>query len=189
VTVTHRCSGSSSSWVLSVLLMITRMHIIHSSTMFPRLLSMGYLLSNNPATNNDTAVVEATSSLTSLAGTGSSALSTAGLEEHINDMHASQHQYNIDSKYILRAVELASNALGHTSPNPCVGCVIVDENGVVVGEGWHERAGEPHAEVRALLAAGNKSIGGTAYVSLEPCNHYGRTPPCTLALIRLARLG
>jgi diaminohydroxyphosphoribosylaminopyrimidine deaminase/5-amino-6-(5-phosphoribosylamino)uracil reductase len=74
--------------------------------------------------------------------------------------------------------------MGNTSPNPCVGCVILDRYGEVVGEGWHKRAGEAHAEVHALIEAGDRAIGGTAYVSLEPCNHYGKTPPCTQALIR-----
>lgn len=85
---------------------------------------------------------------------------------------------------MLRALELADLGLGMTSPNPCVGCVIVDEStGRVVGEGWHEKAGEAHAEVRALKDAGDDAAGCTAYVSLEPCNHFGRTPPCTHALL------
>ncbi|KAJ1411335.1 cytidine deaminase-like protein, partial [Ochromonadaceae sp. CCMP2298] len=84
-----------------------------------------------------------------------------------------------------RAIELAARAQGHTCPNPCVGCVIVDTKGQVIGEGWHERSGQPHAEVRALLeAVSGETAGATAYVSLEPCNHYGRTPPCTLALLK-----
>ena len=81
------------------------------------------------------------------------------------------------------AIKLASKALGETSPNPCVGCVIVDKEGNIVGEGYHHKAGQSHAEVLALKEAGDKANGSTAYVSLEPCNHYGRTPPCTLALI------
>jgi diaminohydroxyphosphoribosylaminopyrimidine deaminase/5-amino-6-(5-phosphoribosylamino)uracil reductase len=88
-----------------------------------------------------------------------------------------------DGIYMRRAIELATRALGKTSPNPCVGCVIV-KDGVVIGEGWHEKAGEPHAEVYALRSAGENAKGATAYVSLEPCNHYGRTPPCTLALLK-----
>eukprot|EP01035_Chromulina_nebulosa_P018597 gene18597-24324_t len=83
-----------------------------------------------------------------------------------------------------RAIELATKAIGQTSPNPCVGCVIVSLNGTIVGEGYHERAGLPHAEVGAIKQAGELARDGTAYVSLEPCNHYGRTPPCTLALIK-----
>ncbi|WP_406187503.1 bifunctional diaminohydroxyphosphoribosylaminopyrimidine deaminase/5-amino-6-(5-phosphoribosylamino)uracil reductase RibD [Streptomyces sp. NBC_01006] len=82
-----------------------------------------------------------------------------------------------------RAVELAARGLGSTSPNPVVGCVITDAAGTVVGEGWHERAGGPHAEVHALRAAGEAARGGTAYVTLEPCNHTGRTGPCAQALV------
>ena len=81
-----------------------------------------------------------------------------------------------------RALDLARRGLHGTDPNPRVGCVLV-HGGAVVGEGWHERAGGPHAEVAALTAAGNAARGATAYVTLEPCNHYGRTPPCSLALI------
>ncbi|MFJ9645394.1 bifunctional diaminohydroxyphosphoribosylaminopyrimidine deaminase/5-amino-6-(5-phosphoribosylamino)uracil reductase RibD [Streptomyces sp. NPDC004244] len=82
-----------------------------------------------------------------------------------------------------RAVELAARGLGSTSPNPIVGCVITDASGTVVGEGWHQRAGGPHAEVHALRAAGTAARGATAYVTLEPCNHTGRTGPCAQALI------
>ncbi|MGW5345103.1 bifunctional diaminohydroxyphosphoribosylaminopyrimidine deaminase/5-amino-6-(5-phosphoribosylamino)uracil reductase RibD [Streptomyces sp. NPDC004050] len=82
-----------------------------------------------------------------------------------------------------RAVELAARGLGSTSPNPVVGCVITDASGTVVGEGWHQRAGGPHAEVHALRAAGTAARGATAYVTLEPCNHTGRTGPCAQALI------
>ncbi|WUA47592.1 bifunctional diaminohydroxyphosphoribosylaminopyrimidine deaminase/5-amino-6-(5-phosphoribosylamino)uracil reductase RibD [Streptomyces sp. NBC_00273] len=81
-----------------------------------------------------------------------------------------------------RAIELAARGLGSTSPNPVVGCVITDASGAIVGEGWHERAGGPHAEVHALRAAGEAARGGTAYVTLEPCNHTGRTGPCAQAL-------
>ncbi|KAL5560723.1 hypothetical protein UlMin_036934, partial [Ulmus minor] len=90
---------------------------------------------------------------------------------------------DIDRFYMRRCVDLARKALGCTSPNPMVGCVIVKE-GKVVGEGYHPKAGKPHAEVFALKDAGDLSENATAYVSLEPCNHYGRTPPCTEALIR-----
>ena len=89
---------------------------------------------------------------------------------------------DIDELYMSRAIELASRTQGRTSPNPCVGCVIVSDDGTVVGEGYHVKVGEAHAEVVALRAAGDKSMGCTAYVSLEPCNHHGRTPPCTEAL-------
>jgi diaminohydroxyphosphoribosylaminopyrimidine deaminase/5-amino-6-(5-phosphoribosylamino)uracil reductase len=87
-----------------------------------------------------------------------------------------------DFRYMARALELAERGLYTTTPNPRVGCVIVRE-GEIVGEGWHERAGEPHAEVNALRAAGGRAEGATAYVTLEPCSHYGRTPPCAGALI------
>ncbi|RYG62720.1 bifunctional diaminohydroxyphosphoribosylaminopyrimidine deaminase/5-amino-6-(5-phosphoribosylamino)uracil reductase RibD, partial [archaeon] len=83
-----------------------------------------------------------------------------------------------------RALLLASQGAGRTSPNPCVGCVLVNNRGKIVGEGWHERSGLPHAEVVALSQAGDEATNCTAYVTLEPCNHYGRTPPCTLALVR-----
>ncbi|MFD3517578.1 bifunctional diaminohydroxyphosphoribosylaminopyrimidine deaminase/5-amino-6-(5-phosphoribosylamino)uracil reductase RibD [Streptomyces sp. NPDC058657] len=82
-----------------------------------------------------------------------------------------------------RAVELAARGLGATSPNPVVGCVITGPTGTVVGEGHHQRAGGPHAEVHALRDAGEKARGGTAYVTLEPCNHTGRTGPCAQALL------
>ncbi|MFJ2177530.1 bifunctional diaminohydroxyphosphoribosylaminopyrimidine deaminase/5-amino-6-(5-phosphoribosylamino)uracil reductase RibD [Streptomyces sp. NPDC087851] len=82
-----------------------------------------------------------------------------------------------------RAVALAARGLGSTSPNPVVGCVILDASGQLAGEGFHQRAGGPHAEVHALRAAGPRARGGTAYVTLEPCAHTGRTGPCAQALI------
>ncbi|MFJ2772620.1 bifunctional diaminohydroxyphosphoribosylaminopyrimidine deaminase/5-amino-6-(5-phosphoribosylamino)uracil reductase RibD [Streptomyces sp. NPDC087300] len=82
-----------------------------------------------------------------------------------------------------RAVALSALGLGATSPNPVVGCVVLDAAGETVGEGWHQRAGGPHAEVHALRAAGERARGGTALVTLEPCNHTGRTGPCAQALI------
>ena len=88
----------------------------------------------------------------------------------------------VDHGMMARALQLAERGLWSTSPNPRVGCVIV-RDGLVVGEGWHEKAGEPHAEVHALRAAGEQARGATAYVTLEPCSHYGRTPPCAEALI------
>ncbi len=89
---------------------------------------------------------------------------------------------DFDRVMMQRCLELARNALGRTSPNPLVGAVIV-KDGEIVGEGFHPRAGEPHAEVFALKSAGDRAFGSTIYVSLEPCNHYGRTPPCSEALI------
>ncbi len=87
-----------------------------------------------------------------------------------------------DHGYMARALRLAEQGLYTTTPNPRVGCVIV-KDGVVVGEGWHRKAGEPHAEVNALHAAGDRTRGATVYVTLEPCSHHGRTPPCANALI------
>lgn len=87
-----------------------------------------------------------------------------------------------DDFYMRRCVEIARRAIGCTSPNPMVGCVIV-KDGKIVGEGFHPKAGQPHAEVFALRDAGHLAENATAYVSLEPCNHYGRTPPCTEALV------
>lgn len=88
----------------------------------------------------------------------------------------------VDHGMMARALQLAERGLWTTSPNPRVGCVLL-RAGEVVGEGWHEKAGEPHAEVHALRAAGEKAKGATAYVTLEPCSHHGRTPPCAEALI------
>ncbi len=87
-----------------------------------------------------------------------------------------------DSVWMAQALRLAERGLYTTSPNPRVGCVLV-RDGDIVGEGWHERAGEPHAEVLALRAAGEAARGATVYVTLEPCSHHGRTPPCADALI------
>lgn len=87
-----------------------------------------------------------------------------------------------DEFYMARAFELARLGRFTTAPNPNVGCVIV-RDGEIVGEGYHLRAGEPHAEVHALRMAGEKARGATAYVTLEPCSHHGRTPPCADALV------
>ena len=87
-----------------------------------------------------------------------------------------------DHEFMARALRLAERGLYTTDPNPRVGCVLV-RDGQVVGEGWHRRAGEPHAERIALAAAGEAARGATAYVSLEPCSHHGRTPPCSEGLI------
>ncbi len=89
----------------------------------------------------------------------------------------------LDAHYMARAVELARKGLYSTHPNPRVGCVIV-RDGQIVGEGWHVRAGEPHAEVHALRQAGELARGACAYVTLEPCSHHGRTPPCADALVK-----
>ena len=82
-----------------------------------------------------------------------------------------------------RAIALAARGLGTTSPNPVVGCLLLDAEGEVVGEGFHAYAGGPHAEIVALAQAGERARGGTAVVTLEPCNHTGRTGPCAQALI------
>jgi diaminohydroxyphosphoribosylaminopyrimidine deaminase/5-amino-6-(5-phosphoribosylamino)uracil reductase len=87
-----------------------------------------------------------------------------------------------DHVYMARALQLAERGLFTTTPNPRVGCVIV-KNGETVGEGWHQKAGSPHAEINALMQAGMAAQGATVYVTLEPCSHHGRTPPCADALI------
>lgn len=87
-----------------------------------------------------------------------------------------------DSIWMAQALRLAEQGLYSTSPNPRVGCVLVAD-GKIIGSGWHRRAGEPHAEVLALREAGGRARGATAYVTLEPCSHHGRTPPCADALI------
>jgi diaminohydroxyphosphoribosylaminopyrimidine deaminase/5-amino-6-(5-phosphoribosylamino)uracil reductase len=86
------------------------------------------------------------------------------------------------SGFLERAIELAERGRGTTHPNPVVGAVVVDGD-ELVGEGWHERRGEPHAEIHALRAAGERARGATLYVSMEPCSHHGRTPPCTDAVV------
>ena len=88
-----------------------------------------------------------------------------------------------DYKCMATALQLAHRGLESTHPNPRVGCVIA-RDGQVVGQGWHKKAGEAHAEIFALREAGDKAAGGTAYITLEPCNHTGRTPPCVDALIK-----
>lgn len=87
-----------------------------------------------------------------------------------------------DVAFMARAIKLAMRGWYTTRPNPRVGCVIVKDN-AIVGEGYHARAGEPHAEINALAAAGRNARGGCAYVTLEPCSHVGKTPPCANALI------
>jgi len=90
---------------------------------------------------------------------------------------------DLDERFLRRALQIAERARGHTHPNPLVGAVVV-RDGEIVGEGYHPKAGAPHAEALALEAAGERARGATVYVSLEPCDHHGRTPPCSLALIR-----
>lgn len=87
-----------------------------------------------------------------------------------------------DHEFMARALRLAESGLYSATPNPRVGCVLV-RDGRIVGEGWHEKAGGPHAEVHALQSAGDLARGATAYVTLEPCSHHGRTPPCCEALL------
>lgn len=89
---------------------------------------------------------------------------------------------DINTKYMEKALELAAKGLGRTSPNPAVGAVVVKE-GRIIGEGYHKKAGTAHAEVVALQQAGSAAEGADLYVTLEPCNHYGKTPPCTEAII------
>jgi len=88
-----------------------------------------------------------------------------------------------DRRHMAHALMLGRRALGTTADNPAVGCVIVTPSGLVAGVGWTQPGGRPHAETRALAMAGARARGGTAYVTLEPCNHHGRTPPCSQALI------
>jgi diaminohydroxyphosphoribosylaminopyrimidine deaminase / 5-amino-6-(5-phosphoribosylamino)uracil reductase len=88
----------------------------------------------------------------------------------------------MEARFLERAIELAERGRGTTHPNPIVGAVVVSGD-AIVGEGWHERKGGPHAEVVALAAAGPKALGATVYVTLEPCSHHGATPPCVDALL------
>ena len=94
---------------------------------------------------------------------------------------------NIEEKYMRRALELARHGLGNTSPNPMVGAVIVDNSGRIIGEGYHRRCGEGHAEVNAIASVADADRGAlrdaTMYVTLEPCSHYGKTPPCAKLII------
>lgn len=90
---------------------------------------------------------------------------------------------DLDVFWMQQAIQLAKKGQFTTHPNPNVGCLILDRAGQLVGQGWHQKAGGPHAEVFALKEAGTAARGGTAYVTLEPCSHYGRTPPCAEALI------
>ena len=90
---------------------------------------------------------------------------------------------DIDRNYMRLALREAKKGIGRTSPNPCVGAVVV-KNNKVIGMGYHKQAGTPHAEIHALQQAGKKAKGATLYVTLEPCNHTGRTPPCTEAVLK-----
>lgn len=90
-------------------------------------------------------------------------------------------------RFMRQALVLARKGVGKTSPNPAVGCVVV-RDGAVIGTGWHHKAGTPHAEVHALAEAGAQALGSDVYVTLEPCSHFGRTPPCADALVA-ARVG
>lgn len=109
---------------------------------------------------------------------------------HVTGASASRAEISLDVRRhaevaaMRRAIELAANGLGMTSPNPVVGCVILDESGATVGAGFHQYAGGPHAEVNALREAGQRARGGTAVITLEPCAHTGKTPPCTAALLQ-----
>src|SRR5436190_19622441 len=87
-----------------------------------------------------------------------------------------------NDRWMLRALELAERGRGFVEPNPLVGAVLV-KNGCLIGEGWHKRFGEAHAEINALRQAGEAAQGATLYVTLEPCCHFGKTPPCTDAII------
>ena len=96
-------------------------------------------------------------------------------------MDADGRQYE---PWVRRALELAARGRGAVEPNPMVGAVVLDAAGEPAGEGWHRTFGEPHAEVNALAAAGDRARGGTLVVTLEPCCHVGKTPPCTDAVLR-----
>ena len=96
-------------------------------------------------------------------------------------------QYDLDVWHMQRALDLAAQGQGFVEPNPMVGCVIV-QGAEIIGEGWHRRFGGPHAEVEALKMAGRRAKGATMYVTLEPCCHHGKTPPCTKAILE-ARIG
>lgn len=96
-----------------------------------------------------------------------------------DEIYQTPHEY-----YMQECFELASIALGKTSPNPIVGAVVLDKNGIPVGKGYHERAGANHAEIVALKQAGEKAVDGTLIINLEPCCHFGKTPPCTDQIIK-----
>jgi diaminohydroxyphosphoribosylaminopyrimidine deaminase / 5-amino-6-(5-phosphoribosylamino)uracil reductase len=97
-------------------------------------------------------------------------------------MAAEKEFSKADIRFMRLALCEARKGIGRTSPNPCVGAVIVQDDGTVISRGYHKKAGTPHAEIHALRKAGDKSVGATIYVTLEPCNHTGRTPPCSHAV-------
>src|SRR6187549_3518685 len=97
-------------------------------------------------------------------------------------MHDAASAIERDAAYMRRALELARKGWGQTAPNPMVGAVVVAD-GEIVGEGFHAKYGEAHAEVNALAHAGDRARGATLYVTLEPCAHFGKTPPCLDAVI------
>lgn len=99
-------------------------------------------------------------------------------------MNVGGAQHDIDMRMMTRAARIALRGHGGAEPNPMVGCVIATASGELIAEGFHRRCGGPHAEVHALAAAGDRARGATAYVTLEPCAHHGRTPPCADALVR-----
>jgi diaminohydroxyphosphoribosylaminopyrimidine deaminase / 5-amino-6-(5-phosphoribosylamino)uracil reductase len=131
--------------------------------------------------NNSQIVVQANTSST-LYTQENGLLVRSAVTSNLEMQETMGSEADFDSRMMQRCLELARRALGRTSPNPLVGAVVV-KDGEIVGEGFHPRAGEPHAEVFALKAAGVGARGATVYVSLEPCNHYGRTPPCSEGLI------
>lgn len=110
-------------------------------------------------------------------------LYTRALEEISKAFYVSKDVKAMERKYMERAIELAKKGMGFTSPNPMVGAVVV-KNGRIIGEGYHEKCGELHAERNALASLTESAEGATLYVTLEPCCHYGKTPPCTEAIIQ-----
>ena len=102
----------------------------------------------------------------------------------MNVMAAPSFDAATDARHMARALRLAGNGWGRVAPNPMVGAVVTDVDGAIVGEGWHAEYGQAHAEAIALENAGSRARGGTLYVTLEPCDHHGKTPPCTEAVLR-----
>ena len=106
--------------------------------------------------------------------------------DYKNDMHAPIDSLTTDEKFMLRCIQIAKNGLGTTAPNPMVGAVIVNENRII-GEGFTSAFGGSHAEVNAIRSVHDKSLlkSSTIYVTLEPCSHYGKTPPCADLIIKM----